>query len=178
VILSRAAAKRSVGDADFVAYARAAVPRMCRTAFLMCRDWHLAEDLTQATLAKMYVAWPRISHVGNLMAYSRKMLFRALLDHRRRRRAQEVVTDRLPDRAAGAPRPDLRLTLIDALARLPDRDRAIVVLRYWEDHSVETVAEMLEVSASVVKQQSLRSLHLLRDLLGDARPDLFADELS
>jgi RNA polymerase sigma factor (sigma-70 family) len=153
---------------------------MCRTAFLMCRDWHLAEDLTQATLAKMYVSWPRISRVGNLMGYSRRMLFRALLDHRRRRRAREIVTDRvpdhLPDRAGGTSRPELRLTLIDALARLPDRDRAIVVLRYWEDHSVQTVAEMLDVSPAVVKQQSLRSLRLLRDLLGDARAELFVDE--
>ena len=71
--------------AAFSGYARAAAPQMCRTAFLMCRDWHLAEDLTQATLAKMYVSWPRISRVGNLMGYSRRMLFRALLDHRRRR---------------------------------------------------------------------------------------------
>jgi hypothetical protein len=63
----------------------------------------------------------------------------------------------------------------DALARLPDRDRAIVVLRYWEDHSVQTVTEMLDVSAAVVKQQSLRSLQSLRDLLGDARAELFVD---
>ena len=70
--------------------------------------------------------------------------------------------DRSPQQSA-----DLQLTLLQALARLPVRDRAIVVLRHWEDHSVETVAEILGVSTSVVKMQSMRALTRLRELLGE-----------
>ena len=66
--------------------------------------------------------------------------------------------------------------MIDALGCLPPRDRAIVVLRYWEDQSVETVAETLGVSVSVDKTQSRRSLARLRELLGDSRADLLVEE--
>jgi RNA polymerase sigma-70 factor (sigma-E family) len=158
-----------------VAFARASAARLCRTAFLMCRDWHLAQDLTQATLAKMYVSWRRISGSVNLEAYSHKVLLHVLLDHRRRRSGQEIATAELPE-GHHEHRPDLRLTLLDALGYLSDRDRAIVVLRYWEDHSVETVAEVLGVSLTVVKKQSMRALARLRELLGDSRADLFASE--
>ena len=71
-----------------------------------------------------------------------------------------------PPEAGPLDRPELRLTLIDALGYLAPRDRAIVVLRYWEDQSVETVAQTLDLSVAVVKKQSARSLARLRELLG------------
>jgi RNA polymerase sigma-70 factor (sigma-E family) len=164
-------------ESDFVEFAQAAGPRLCRSAYLMCRDWHLAQDLTQTTLAKMYLHWRRLSQTVNPEAYSRTVLMRTLIDQKRRRSGHEVPTAEFPS-ASGTPGsgPDLRLTLIDALAYLPARDRAIVVLRYWEDQSVDTVAETLGVSPAVVKKQSARSLTRLRDLLGDSRIDLMADE--
>ncbi|GAA0799193.1 SigE family RNA polymerase sigma factor [Spirilliplanes yamanashiensis] len=163
--------ERAAADREFTAFAESAAPRLRRTAFLMCRDWHLAQDLTQIALAKMYVSWRRIWRTANLEAYSRRVLMNAVFDQKRRRSDTEVVLAEVPERGPGAAAadPELRVTLVDALATLPVRDRAIVVLRYWEDHSVETVADLLGVSTAVVKTQSSRSLSRLRDLLG---PDL------
>ncbi|WP_239159539.1 SigE family RNA polymerase sigma factor [Winogradskya humida] len=155
-------------DAEFAAFVGAATPRLRRTAYLMCRDWHLAQDLTQLTLAKMYASWARIWRTANLEAYSRRVLMNAVFDQKKRRSDSEVVLAELPDRpGAGTPTAELHVTLMRALATLPVRDQAIVVLRHWEDQSVDTVAEILGVSASVVKMQSMRSLTRLRELLGE-----------
>ena len=160
--------ERVLADEEFTAFVAAASPRLRRTAYLMCRDWHLAQDLTQITLAKMYASWGRLWRTANLEAYSRRVLMNAVFDQRRRRSDSEVVLADLPEPAGPAPRStDLQLTLMDALATLPVRDRAIVVLRHWEDQSVETVAEVLGVSVSVVKMGNARSLTRLRTLLGE-----------
>lgn len=156
-------------DEEFVEFANAHAAGLRRTAYLMCRDWHLAQDLTQTTLAKLYAAWGRLDWLENPAAYAKKTLLRTYLDHQRRRKVREVVVESIPDSGVDES-PDLRLTLLDALARLSERDRAIVVLRYWEDQSVEAVAELVGVSMSVVKTQSMRSLARLRELLGE---DLF-----
>jgi RNA polymerase sigma-70 factor (sigma-E family) len=160
-------------EAEYVEFAEASVERLRSTAFLMCRDWHLAQDLTQITLTKVYLAWARVSRAGNVDAYARKVLMRAYLDHVRRRSSGEVVTATLPESARDDAQ-DLRLTLLDALALLPPRDRAIVVLRYWEDYSVERVAEVLGVRVSVVTTQTTRSLAKLRRLLSPDQVELFA----
>ena len=158
-------------DADFVAFATAVAGRLRQTAYLLCHDWHLAQDLTQTTLAKTYLSWDRVSAAGDPEAYSRKILLHTFLDHRRVRSSSEVVTDEVPtaghdDRGSGS---DLRITLLEALKQLPPRDRAIVVLRYWEDHSIATVAELLHLPEATVKTQSSRGLARLRRLLGDDR---------
>jgi RNA polymerase sigma-70 factor (sigma-E family) len=161
--------ERTARDEEFAAFVAAATPRLRRTAYLMCRDWHLAQDLTQLTLAKMYASWHRIWRTANLEAYSRRVLLNAVFDQRKRRSGSEVVLADLPDRPGhpGESTADLHVTLMRALATLPVRDQAIVVLRHWEDHSVDTVAEILGVSASVVKMQSMRALSRLRELLGE-----------
>ena len=161
--------ERAARDEEFTAFVAAATPRLRRTAYLMCRDWHLAQDLTQLTLAKMYASWGRIRRVGNLDAYSRRVLLNAVFDQRKRRSDGEVVLADLPDRAGRPAEPgaELHVTLMRALATLPVRDQAIVVLRHWEDQSVDSVAEILGVSASVVKMRSMRALNRLRDLLGE-----------
>ncbi|MGC9670610.1 SigE family RNA polymerase sigma factor [Planosporangium sp. 12N6] len=156
----------SVADDDFIAFAQARAERLRHRAFLLCQDWHLAQDLTQITLAKLYASWRKAAAADNLEAYAAKVMLRAFLDHRRRRSASELPSDTLPEHSTSGPEPELRLTLIDALGRLPPRDRAIVVLRYWEDHSVETVADILGVRPGVVKTQAMRSLARLRSLLG------------
>jgi RNA polymerase sigma-70 factor (sigma-E family) len=161
--------RRRERDAEFTAFVAAATPRLRRSAYLMCRDWHLAQDLTQLTLAKMYASWGRIWRTANLEAYSRRVLMNAVFDLKKRRSGSEVVLADLPEPPGppAEPTAELHVTLMDALATLPVRDQAIVVLRHWEDHSVDTVAEILGVSASVVKMQSMRALGRLRELLGE-----------
>jgi RNA polymerase sigma-70 factor (sigma-E family) len=161
--------ERVAREEQFTAFVVDAAPRLRRTAYLMCRDWHLAQDLTQTTFAKMYASWGRIRRVADLEAYSRRVLMNAVFDHRSRRSTTELV---VADPPASA-RPDaddtaeLHVTLMNALATLPVRDQAIVVLRHWEDQSVESVAQILGVSASVVKMRNARALSRLRAVLGD-----------
>jgi len=133
----------------------------------MCRDWHLAQDLTQHTFTKMYASWDRIRTATSLEGYSRRVLMNLVFDQQRRRSGSEIVLAELPDRPDDDGAPELRLALVDALARLTVEDRAVLVLRHAEDHSVETVATILGVSASVVKMRNARALARLRALLGD-----------
>jgi RNA polymerase sigma-70 factor (sigma-E family) len=175
-------------DVEFTEFATAYGAHLRRTAFLLCHDWHLAEDLAQTALAKTYVAWRRSGAPQSPHAFCQTVLLRSFLDHRRRRSSGEVSLAELtllrlsehagqPAAVGGGPcgGSDLRLTLVDALRSLPPRDRAIVVLRYWEDLGVDQVAALVGVSPSVVKSQSARSLERLRVLLGDTFPD---DDLS
>lgn len=161
-------------DAEFVEYASAAAARLHRFAFLLCHDWHLAQDLTQTALAKCYVSWSKVERAGNRDAYIRKVLVRTFLDHQRRRSSSEIAMPE-PD-ASGSYResPDLRLTLIEALAQLPAPQRAMVVLRYWEDQTIEGTARTLGLSTAVVQRQTLRALDRLRVLLQDDELTLFA----
>jgi RNA polymerase sigma-70 factor (sigma-E family) len=156
-------------DEEFTAFVATAGTRLRRSAYLMCRDWHLAQDLTQHTLAKMYAVWDRIRTNASLEAYSRRVLMNVVFDQQRRRSGSEIVLADLPDLpdtvASGAP--ELRVSLVDALARLEVRDRAVLVLRHAEDHSVETVATILGLSVSAVKMRNARALERLRALLGD-----------
>lgn len=155
-------------DLDFEEYAQARVVRLRQRAYLLCRDWHLAQDLTQITLSRLYAAWRKVVKADNVDAYAAKVMVRVFLDHKRLKSSHEVVSDTTMVSTAvdGSGEPELRLTLLDALGRLGPRARAIVVLRYWEDHSVDTVAEMLGVTPSLVKTQSMRALAELRALLG------------
>jgi RNA polymerase sigma-70 factor (sigma-E family) len=164
-----AAGRIAERDAEFTAFVESAATRLRRSAYLMCRDWHLAQDLTQHTLTKMYTVWNRIRTDTDLEAYSRRVLMNLVFDQQRRRKGSEVVLAELPDRAAapGGGPPELRLALVDALARLGVKDRAVLVLRHAEDHSVDTVATILGVSASVVKMRNARALERLRALLGE-----------
>lgn len=164
---------KAARDAEFTAFVESAATRLRRSAYLMCRDWHLAQDLTQHTLAKMYASWARIRTATNLEAYSRRVLMNLVLDRQRRRSGSEIVLAELPDRPDGAAAgtTELRLALVDALARLTVEDRAVLVLRHAEDHSVDTVAAILGVSASVVKMRNARALARLRTLLGDEFAD-------
>lgn len=155
-----------IDEDDFVAYANARAERLRQRGYLLCHDWHLAQDLTQTTLAKLYVSWRKVRGMDNIDAYAAKIMLRCFLDLRRRKSSSEIPSSELPEPATAGPQPELRLTLIEALGQLPPRDRAIVVLRYWEDHSIETVAEILGVKPGIVKTQAMRSLAKLRSLLG------------
>jgi len=153
---------------EFAEFAEVMSPRLRRTAFLLCGDWHTAEDLAQTALAKVFVSWRKIRRQNAVHAYANRTLVNAYLAHRRLKRTSELLTASLPERAVQEPAPETRLMLLDALAALPPRSRAVVVLRYWADLSVEQVAEVMGCSAGNVKGLSARALDKLRLVLGEA----------
>ncbi|MBB2948158.1 RNA polymerase sigma factor (sigma-70 family) [Actinoplanes lutulentus] len=159
--------------AGFEQFAQTSLTRLHSTAYQLCHDWHLAQDLTQTTLTKLFQSWDRACESDNLPAYAQKILLRVYLDHRRRRSSTEVFLGGMREPAYEIS-PDLRLDLLGALSRLPARDRTIVVLRYFADHSVEQVSAELGVPINVVKSQTRRSLIKLRHMLGTDRRALFA----
>ncbi|WP_436771839.1 SigE family RNA polymerase sigma factor [Yinghuangia sp. YIM S09857] len=163
---------KAAADTDYLEFAAARSGALFRIACLLTGDWHLAEDLVQETLGKVYVSWRRVSAADSPSAYADAILVRTFLSYRRKRSSGEMPTGSLPDRAYAADDPGLRLTLLDGLARLPERDRAVLILRYWEDRSVEEAAEVLRMSPGTVRVRSLRALRRLRRLLGDQLPQL------
>jgi RNA polymerase sigma-70 factor (sigma-E family) len=157
---------------EFTEFAAADMARLRRTAYLLCGDWHAAEDLTQVALTRTLLAWRRISRQENAHAYAHRTLVNAYLGQRRTRRSGEIPVGDLPDLLGPSGTTDLRVVLLAALATLPPQARAVVVLRYWEDLSIDQVAEILRCSAGTVKSQSARSLKKLRETLGRSLPDL------
>jgi RNA polymerase sigma-70 factor (sigma-E family) len=158
---------------EFISFAEAAASRLLGTAYLLCGDWHAAEDLTQTTLTKVFAAWHRIRNQDSAHAYAKRTLLNTYFVDCRRKRRGEVLsgdTRELRERAAEPETHELRLELADALAALPPKARAVVVLRYWEDMSIEQVAAHLGCSPGNVKSQSARALDKLRRLLGEPAP--------
>jgi RNA polymerase sigma-70 factor (sigma-E family) len=143
-----------------------------RTAYLLCGDWQHAEDLVQDALCRLFVAWNRAQAVDELHLYTRKILIRGFLSERRRKRVPQLPMDQLPELAApgasGLAGPEDRVDLMAALARLPKGQRAVLVLRYFDDQSIEESARMLGCSTGNVKSQSARGLAALRGLLSAA----------
>lgn len=160
---------------DFDDFARSRQAHLRRTAHLLCGDWHLAEDLTQTALAKLYAVWRRVRQLESPDGYARRVLYRTFLDETRRRRWWERPAAHQEDVVAAASDPDLRLTLLDALRQLPPRGRAVLVLRFWEDQSVEATATALGCSVGTVKSQTSRGLGTLRHILADSGQDFGHD---
>ncbi|MEU6322685.1 SigE family RNA polymerase sigma factor [Streptomyces sp. NPDC047009] len=158
-------------EQEFTEFVHATQLRLRRTAYLLCGDWHLAEDLVQATFIKLFRYWRRARNADSIEAYARRTLTRIFLDHHRKWTA--IPTDNLPEQAPEPSPGDLRLTVLEALAELPPKSRSVVVLRYWEDMSVEETAKALGISTGTVKSQSSKGLAKLRQRLQDhafARP--------
>ncbi|HEX6356826.1 SigE family RNA polymerase sigma factor [Actinophytocola sp.] len=155
-------------DTEFGEFLDSRASVMRRTAYLLCGgDWHRAEDLVQTTLTKIYVAWPRIRRDGSVDAYSRKIMVRAAIDESRKayRRRESVVED-LPEPLSTPPAGvEDAVDVRRALAQLPAGQRAVVVLRYWEDMSVTDVAQTLGKSEGTIKSQAAKGLAALRKLL-------------
>lgn len=154
-------------EAAFRAFAISRRAALRRTAYLLCGDWHQADDLVQTALTKLYVAWTRLRSDEQPDAYARRVLTRCYLDERRRPWRRESPAVELEDRAALTPSVDDAFDLHDALNRLPARQRATVVLRYWADASVTETADALGCSEGTVKSQTARAISTLRELLGD-----------
>lgn len=153
-------------DGEFAEYFAVRSEAMRGTAYLLCGDWHRAEDLVQTAFTKLYLVWDRVARHEVLDAYLRRVLVRLYLDQRRRgwwRR--ETVTDVPAERAALPEAAEGRLTMLRALAGVPPRQRAVLVLRYWEDLSIEETAALLQCSPGTVKSQAARGLDALRTVL-------------
>jgi RNA polymerase sigma-70 factor (sigma-E family) len=167
--MSRAASR----EAAFSEFAAAVAPRLFRSALLMCGDWHLAEDLVQTTLGKLYVAWPRVERADAPEAYARGTLTKTFLSYKRVRRNAESPTMDVTDLARVDPGADAgaRLELFAALRTLEPVDRAIVVLRYWEDRSVSETARDVKMSEGAVRTRASRALARLRTELSDDSSD-------
>ncbi|MEV8093732.1 SigE family RNA polymerase sigma factor [Kitasatospora sp. NPDC085879] len=170
---------RAGKDDEFLEFAATRTSHLYRSACLLTGgDTHLAEDLVQETLGRMYAVWrpgsrrPGTRRIDNPPAYAQGVLYRLFLSHVRRRSSTERPVGDLPEQAAADGDSSLRVTLVEALARLSARDRAVLVLRYWEDVSVEETAELLGASPGAVRTQTSRALTRLRALIGDALPDL------
>ena len=162
-------------DEEFAQYVRARQHRLLRAAFLVCGDLHLAEDLLQGALVKLAARWERLRN-EDPDAYVRKILYRDAVSSWRRTRREslslfpELDLDRPePDRAPGTGE---RLDLLRALAQLTPKQRAVVVLRFFEDRSEADTADALGVSVGTVKSQTHAALARLRTLLPDFAPHL------
>lgn len=160
---------------DFESYAAVRWSRLVRTAYLLTGDHHEAEDLVQTTLAKVYVGWARIRRLDEPDAYLHRALINNNLSRLRKRRVVQLLTARVPERAreSAAGQVEQRALLLAALATLPPRQRAAVVLRYWDDLSEQQVAGILGCTPGNVKSQASRGLAKLRahPALSGAWPD-------
>lgn len=165
---ARVSNRRSSFDGEFSEYFAARVHALRNTAHLLCGDWHRAEDITQQAMMRLYVVWPRLARRDALDAYARRVVVRTFLaDNRRGRWRREQLTDTPPDTVAVADGDSTeRLLLTRALSVVPPRQRAVLVLRYWNDLSVEEVAATLRCSVGNVKSQAARGLATLRQRLG------------
>jgi RNA polymerase sigma-70 factor (sigma-E family) len=155
-------------DAAFREFARQLDARLHRSAYLLCGDWHLAEDLVQETLAKAYSHWRRVQHADSPEAYVRRILVNEARQRWRRHdhpvlRGDAAVTEQpVPDSAESVVR---RAELFAALLRLPVRQRATVVLRYLDGLSERETAAVLGCSEGTVKSHAHRGMAALRSYL-------------
>jgi RNA polymerase sigma-70 factor (sigma-E family) len=162
---SDAMGDRAGRDAEFSAYMEARQASLLRTAYLISGDRHTAEDLVQTALAKLYLAWDRVEDRGSLDGYVRRVIVN---EHnslwRRPFKRREHSTDELPESAAptSAPAGGRDEDLWALVQTLPRKQRAAVVLRYYEELSEAETAEILGVCVGTVKSQTSRALATLR----------------
>jgi RNA polymerase sigma-70 factor (sigma-E family) len=154
---------------DFDQFVAAHVDELVRTAYLIVWDESEAEDLVQECLLKVARRWPRVRRMEQPRAYARRILVNLALDgaRSRKRRASELDLDAWPSPAATDPLQglDTRAELLGALAQLPARQRAVLVLRYFNDLTEAQVAEVLGCSRGTVKSSASRGLARLREAL-------------
>lgn len=160
---------RGVDTEEFTEFASVVTPRLFRSALLLCGDWQLAEDLVQTSLAKLYVAWGKVRKADSREAYAHGTLTKTFLSHQRVRRNSERPTAAMTEGLDQGSDPDLRLDLFAAMGSLDQADRAVVVLRYWEDRSVADTARELGLSETAVRTRSLRAMAKLRETLAPSK---------
>lgn len=156
---------------DFCEFVASRSSALFRLAYMLLGDYQLAQDLVQESLAKTYVAWPRLNEVANVEAYTRRVITTTAISWRRRRGFHERPADHLPE-TAGAD-PAAAVVVHDALwgylVELPPRQRAAIVLRHYVDLSELQTAEAMGCSVGAVKSSVSAGLRRLRERIG---PDL------
>ena len=157
-------------DAEFSAYMAARQPALLRTAYLLTGDRATAEDLVQTALAKLYLSWDKVRDRGSLDGYVRRILVN---EHnslwRRAWKRTEVTTEVLPEHSVLDEYDDGRVAAVWELVRtLPRKQRAVVVLRYYEHLSEAEIAHTLGISPGTVKSQASRALATLRERVPEA----------
>jgi RNA polymerase sigma-70 factor (sigma-E family) len=156
----------AVEDA-FEEFVRSRTPALLRAAYLLTGNQHLAEDLVQSALARTHQSWRRLHDAGNAEAYARKVMYRLQVSWWRRGRVAESLPGEIPE-PRSAPSNDhadpvnTRLALRQALLKLTAKQRAVLILRFWEDRTEAETAELLGVSLGTVKSQTSKALARLR----------------
>jgi RNA polymerase sigma-70 factor (sigma-E family) len=162
---------RREDEPEYREYVAARLESLRRIAFLLCHDWHAADDLVSTVLLKLYRSWSRVRRADNVDAYVRGMLTNAWLDERRRPWRRERPEAELPEVAAAPVEPGDHSGIGRLLRSLGPRQRAVVVLRFYCDLSVEQTANLLGISEGTVKSQSARGLETLRGLAIEANAE-------
>jgi RNA polymerase sigma-70 factor (sigma-E family) len=156
-------------DEEFVEYVSARMPGLRRLALLLCHDWHGADDLVQAAITKLYVAWAKARTSDSIDAYVRTILIREYLHEQRAGWARRVtLTDHPPEFAGRQANSDVMLDVQAAIAALPPRQRAVLILRYHCDLNVDQAAHVLGCSTGTVKSQTSKAMACMRRALGPA----------
>jgi RNA polymerase sigma-70 factor (sigma-E family) len=156
-------------DTEYTEYVAARLWSLRRLAAVLCGDWQRADDLVQATLTKLYVHWGRVRAATHPDAYARAVLVREFIHEQRSAWVKRVsLSGRLTDSPAAAIDQDAVLDLRAAVAALPARQRATLVLRFYCDLNVDQAAEILGCSPGTVKSQTARALEAVRRALGPA----------
>lgn len=163
-----------VHDDEFSQYVSTHRPALRRFAFRLAADWYEADDLVQRTLIALHARWEGLDHRDKIAAYTHTVMVRLFISDRRSRRwSHEILHEWPPEPEpvydAGASSFDDRLLLLSALRSLAPRQRAVVLLRYWDDRSVEETAQALGCVGSTVRSQTARAMATLRSML---EPDL------
>ncbi|MEU6719074.1 sigma-70 family RNA polymerase sigma factor [Nonomuraea sp. NPDC046802] len=154
-------------ERDYVAYVTARLPVLRRLSYNLCRDEHRADDLVQTTITRLYIHWGRAKEAGDLHRYVDKMLVRAFLNDQRLGWWTRVrLTSRPKELPVAGTDLETKAVVQAALAQVPPRQRAVLVLRFLCDLPVVEVAELLGCSQGNVKSQTARGLTRLRELLG------------
>ena len=166
------------GDRDFEAWLAAREPALQRTAHLLTGDVHSAQDLVQNTLARLYLRWEQVRSADNVDAYARKVLLNEFRTAwRRKLRRVEQIVELVPDR----PAPDTatydgsREAVWRFVCSLPPKQRAVVVLRFYEQLTEAEIADLMGISVGTVKSQSSRALTALRAALPN-HPEITGEE--
>jgi RNA polymerase sigma-70 factor (sigma-E family) len=163
-------------DAEFTDYMSARMPSLRRLALLLCQDWYQADDLLQAAMTKTFVHWAKASAADNMDAYVRTILVREFLQERRTGWARRVSLTAEPlESAAQSDDQDRALDLWSAVATLPPRQRAVLVLRYYCDLNVDQTAQALGCTQSTIKSQTAKALAALRRSIGPGLDVMSAD---
>lgn len=168
-------------DDDFAAYVRARQHALLRAAYLVCGDAHRAEDLLQTAFEKLALRWDTVRH-GQPDAYVRCILYRDAISLWRRTRRERLTAEPPEPEGSGRPGPERtvhdRIELQEALACLTLKQRAVVVLRFFEDRSEAETADVLGVTVGTVKSQTHAALSNLRGLVPHLAPVPSGKDLS